>query len=215
MENGRDRGSLMTQEIRVYVEGGGDWKENKARLRQGFNGFLKSIVDLARGKRIKWEVSPCGSRKQAFDAFQTALRTHPNAFNVLLVDSEGSVSSEPRQYLRERNGWNLSSVDEEQCHLMVHTMEAWIIADITALKKFYRQGFHSGAIPKTPDVEQIEKSKVESSLKAATRKTQKGEYHKIRHASELLKLIDPAKVRKAAAHCDRLFLTLEQKIDQP
>jgi hypothetical protein len=204
----------MVKEIRLYIEGGGDSRETKLKLSHGFSAFLRDIVSLARKKRIKWFIIACGSRLSAFDNFQTALRSHAEAFNVLLVDSEGPINSEPRKHLRDRDGWDLSKVGDAQCHLMVQTMEAWIIADIAALKNFYRQGFHPGAIPKTADVEQIDKSALESSLKAATRKTQKGEYHKIRHASELLKRIDPVKVRNAAPHCRRLFLTLERKIDE-
>ncbi len=204
----------MAQEIRVYVEGGGDWKENKARLRQGFNEFLKSIVRLARGKRIRWEIIACGSRQWAFDAFQTALRTHPNAFNVLLVDSEGPVKSEPRKHLKERDGWDLSKVDDEQCHLMVQVMESWFIADIAALQKYFGKRFHSKSIPKNPNVEQIDKKEVEAFLKDSTRKRNKKGYDKDRDGSNLLKLIDPAKVQNAAPHCKRLFITLRQKIDQ-
>ncbi len=205
----------MVKEIRVYVEGGGDWKENKARLRRGFNEFLKSIVELARSKRIKWDITACGSRHKAFEAFQIALRTHPNAFNVLLVDSESPVNSEPRKHLKERDGWDLSKVDEEQCQLMVQVMESWLIADIAALQKYFGKGFLSKSIPKNPDVEQIDKQEVENSLKDATRKTIKKGYDKDRDGSQLLKLISPGKVQNAAAHCKRLFITLRQKIDQP
>jgi hypothetical protein len=205
----------MGKEIRVYVEGGGDGKDTKARVRQGFSGFLKDIVALAREKRIRWSITACGSRNSASDGFRTALRTHPEAFNVLLVDSEGPVNSGPCQHLKDRDGWDLSRVADEPCHLMVQVVEAWLVADIAALERFYGQGFQPNSIPRTIDVEQIDKPTLIASLKAATRMTQKGEYHKIRHGPDLLKLLDVAKVRKAAPHCERLLRTLEQEVMAP
>ncbi|MEN8218298.1 MAG: DUF4276 family protein [Pseudomonadota bacterium] len=106
----------------------------------------------------------------------------------------------------------LPNVDDEHCHLMVQTMEAWLIADIETLQKFYGQGFKKNAIPKNPEVEKIDKKQLEPSLKAATRHTRKGEYHKIQHASKLLALLEVEKVRQVAPHCDRLFRILIQKM---
>ena len=90
-------------------------------------------------------------------------------------------------------------------------MEAWFIADMDTLKKYYGQGFKENSIPKNPDVEKIDKDSLVRSLKEATRNTKsKGEYQKIQHASDLLKKLDTAKVRKASKYCDRLFTTLAQ-----
>ena len=81
----------MIGEIRIYVEGGGDSSHNKARLRQGFNAFLCSLREKARAKRVRWAIVATGSRNSCFDAYCSALRTHPDAFNVLLVDAESAV----------------------------------------------------------------------------------------------------------------------------
>ncbi|MGA9380361.1 MAG: DUF4276 family protein, partial [Phormidium sp.] len=94
------------------------------------------------------------------------------------------------------------------CYLMVHTMEAWFIADIDALRDYYGQGFQESAIPKPANVEEIDKDRLASALKKATRNTLKKEYHKTRHASQLLEKLDVTKVRKASPNCDRLFTTL-------
>jgi len=95
---------------------------------------------------------------------------------------------------------------------MVQTMEAWLIADREALARFYGQGFGVSAIPMHSNVEQIDKSTLESALKAATRHTSKGEYHKIHHGCKLLTQLDSARVRYAALHCERLFTTLVAKM---
>ena len=95
---------------------------------------------------------------------------------------------------------------------MTQAMEAWFIADVAAIAGFYGQGFRPGGIPRNPDVEQIPKAQLEAILKDASRHTQKGEYHKARHAWRLLKLIEPAAVRRASMHCDLLFTTLHSKM---
>jgi len=194
----------MVKEIRIYVEGGGDKKETKARVREGFSGFLQDVVKIAQSKRIKWKIIICGSRNDAFRNFNNALEDHSDAFNVLLVDSEAPVKKSPWEHLKLRDNWDSPGVDD----LMVQTMEAWFIADIDILKKFYGQGFRENSIPKNTNVEKIDKDSLEPILKAATRGTSKGEYQKIQHASKLLELLDVAKVRKAAPNCDRLFTIL-------
>ena len=95
---------------------------------------------------------------------------------------------------------------------MAQTMEAWFVADIVSLKRYYGARFNPTPIPNNLDVEQIPKNALESSLKAATRNTQKGEYHKIRHASDILELLDTRTVLSAARHCHRLFETLQTQI---
>lgn len=200
----------MVREIRIYVEGGGDGKNTKALIRQGFSNFLKELVQIARIKQIRWQVVACGSRNDAFRDFKNALKDHSNAFNVLLVDSEEAVNTTPWKHLKRRDNWDSFGIEDNQCHMMAQTMEAWFIADIDTLNKFYGQGFNETSIPKTTDVEKIDKDRLESALKAATRRTLKGEYQKIQHASQLLERLNVSKVRKAALHCDRLFITLAQ-----
>ena len=202
----------MVNEIRLYVEGGGDSNDTKARMREGFDGFLQELKALARTKRIKWQIIACGRRNKAFSAFETALETHPDAFNVLLVDAEGPVHTYPWQHVQSRGGWRISGIDDEHCHLMVQMMEAWLIADRETLVRFYGQGFGENAIPKHSNVEQVAKSMLEPALKAATRNTSKGEYHKIRHGCKLLTHLDSARVRRAAPHCERLFTILVEKM---
>lgn len=95
----------MAKEIRIYIEGGGDYKDNKRTLRQGFSECLKDLVNLAREHKVKWNIIICGSRNSAFDDFKTALRQHTDAFNVLLVDSEApvAITNTPSQHLKERD----------------------------------------------------------------------------------------------------------------
>jgi Domain of unknown function (DUF4276) len=204
----------MVKEIRIYVEGGGNDNDTKKQLRQGFSIFFQELVSLARSQQIKWQIITCGSRNNAFKDFKNALKDHPDTFNVLLVDAEAPVSKTPWQHLKDRDNWDKPDVDETQCHLMVQVMEAWFIADIDALKRFYGQGFKENAIPKNPNVEKINKTGIYSALEKATKDTSKGEYGKIQHGAKLLEQISTAKVRAASPYCDRLFTTLKVTIDE-
>lgn len=207
----------MTREIRIYVEGGGNDKEIKARLRRGLDAFLAELKDRARGRKIHWEVVFCGGRAATFRDYRIALRSHPEAFNLLLVDAEGPVTCKnPWEHLRTRPGdqWQNPGVDDKQCHLMVQAMEAWLIADREKLAEYYGRDFHDKALPDNRNVEQIDKEALARALSSATRNTKKGEYHKTRHAPDILERIRPAEVRARASYCERLFQTLCAQIDE-
>ncbi|MFM7426370.1 MAG: DUF4276 family protein [Elainella sp.] len=201
-------------EIRIYVEGGGDGKDSKASLRQGMDGFLKELKNLARHKGVQWKLIACGSRNKTFRDFQTALTSHPDAFNLLLVDAEAPFTSgNICQHLQNRDKWPTTTIDEIQCHLMVEAMENWLMADVDTLAQFYGQNFNRQAIPNTQNVEQISKGAVETALAEATRRTQKGRYQKIQHGPKLLGLVNVSTVRRRAPVCDRLFGTLTDFIN--
>lgn len=190
--------------VQIFVEGGGSSARTKTQLRSGFGEFLERAGFVCR-------VIPCGRRDAAHKSWRAALLVDPKALNLLLVDSEGPVEkgSLPWQHLGKSDpSWQPPADTEGHCHLMVQMMEAWFLADPEALAKYYGQHFGAKALPARENVEQVAKADIERSLKEATRRTQKGEYHKIRHASDLLARIDPAKVRKRAPHCERLLTTL-------
>lgn len=192
------------------MEGGGTGKENRAALRQGMETFLQSLKEAARVKALRWKLVCCGPRGEAFKGFRNAVNNGDNVVNVLLVDAEGAVNDPPRDHLRGRDQWDLSFASEDAVHLMVQAMEAWIVADSEALAEYYGQGFRARRLPKANNLETVLKTTVERSLTEATQYTQKGPYHKIRHASDLLKRIDPDKSRGRCPHCERLFETLDR-----
>lgn len=196
--------------IAIYVEGGGDYTDQKAELRAGFDALLKTCKDAARARKLHWKLVPCGGRKAAYDAFHSALRTEPAAINILLVDSEEAVAAETGDNQRDsgvrvahlagRDGWDLRASSPACIHLMVQCMEAWIVADPDALARFYGQRFARRILPARQNLEEERKQDVCSKLERATRSTQKGKYEKIKHASQLLQRIDTAKV---AQRCPR------------
>lgn len=190
--------------IAIYMEGGGKRANSKAMLRTGMDAFLAEIKNAYRAKGWHWKLVPCGSRNEAHKGFQNG----DADIVVLLVDSEDPVSLPPTDHLKARDGWNLNGVNDDYVHLMVQSMEAWIVADPDALAAYYGQGFQKNALPRHQNLEKVNKDDIGDSLDRATQKTQKGKYHKIQHARHLLQCINPTIVRKRCPHCKRLFETL-------
>jgi hypothetical protein len=205
----------VVKEIRLYVEGGGD-KEGKARLRQAFTTFLGELHNEARRRGVRWQTVLCGSRTQTYEDFRLALRTHPNALNLLLVDAERAVTESVPDHLQaaapEGDGWKLSSIKEDQMHLMAQLMEAWFVAEPTVLSALYGKGFTANALPRTKNVEAIEKATVMDGLHRATKDTQKGAYHKMRHSPLILERLNADTVAGRAPHCARLLQKLRDEL---
>jgi hypothetical protein len=194
-------------ELRLYVEGGGDSQDQKAQLRRGFDQLLKEIKTLAGERGVSFKIVCSGGRVQAFNAFLNAIATYPQAVSMLLVDAEGPVASssasKPQDrvsYLGKRDRWDFKSVDPTRVHLMVQCMEAWIVCDEAALSTFYGKNFHKAGLPTRQDIESEPKADILSKLRAATKPCQAGEYGKLRHASKLLGLLNPSLLEKRCPH---------------
>jgi len=200
--------------VEIYMEGGGSGVDTKRALRQGMEALLGPLKQAARNKSMRWKLVACGPRGEAFRRFRHAARTTDGAVVLLLVDAEGPVAMEPRAHLKARDGWDMADVGAGSVHLMVQTMEAWIVADGDALDRYYGQGFRAGLLPKAADLESVAKSEIERSLHRATERTGKGRYHKIRHARDLLQRVDAERVKARCRHCRRLFDELGRTIDE-
>ncbi len=183
-------------------------------LRQGMGMFLAEIKNACRKKRWRWNLVCCGTRDEAYKRFQNERRNNNTDIIVLLVDSETQVDvPTPTAHLAARDGWNFHGADGDMVHLMVQMMETWIVADPDALKAYYGQGFRANTLPRHQNLEEVSKRNIEQALDRATHGTQKEEYHKIKHAKDLLQRIDPMTVREKCPHCERLFDTLLRLID--
>jgi hypothetical protein len=193
--------------IDLYVEGGGDNAGPREQLRQAIGRLLeRGLADRSVRRRPK--VVVCGSVQKTLQRFEEAISNTTDAVCAVLVDADGPVPQGrlPAAHLLQKHGWakpNRSA--DEQIHLMVQTMEAWIVADIEALQAYYGDGFRPNSLSNRENVEEIPKSQLERGLKQATRSTKKGSYEKIRHARQLLPRLNAAKIAARAQRFKQLL----------
>ena len=194
--------------VRIYVEGGGDTSALKSECRRGFREFFAKFIPPNKQPKV----IACGSRREAFDDFRTALRQYPGEHVVLLVDAEAPVDPNKTlwEHLKQRDSWEPpAGATEDNTHLMVQCMESWFLGDPETLADYFGQGFQASALPKNPHIEDIAKAAVFRSLEAATRQTKsKGTYSKGGHSFAILARLDPNKVRRASPHAERLAVAL-------
>jgi hypothetical protein len=95
---------------------------------------------------------------------------------------------------------------------MAQCMETWLVADLEALEEYYGQKFIRAALPPRQNLEEEPKKRVYAALESATRQTQKGNYGKIKHASQLLARVRQDRARARCSHCDPLFKVVTAKI---
>lgn len=195
------------REVILFIEGGGDSPSQHARFRENFHKLLSKAGFEGR----KPKIAVCGGRSLAYRDFCNNKR----GYGILLVDSEAPVhekTKSPWAYLKAQKGDGWAQPDtasDEQCHLMVQCMEAWFVADVEALKKFYGAHFRESKLPKRLDVENIPKESLFNALEAATTECKpKGRYSKGRHSFEILGHIDPAKICSSSYWAKRFFSTL-------
>lgn len=199
--------------VAIYMEGGGRGPDTRAALRRGMDALLAPAKQAARDKSLRWKLVCCGPRNEALRGFRNATRDGEAAIVLLLVDAEGLVATGPCEHLQARDGWDMTGVEAQSVHLMVQTMEAWIVADADALRRYYGQGFNAQALPRAMDLEGVAKQALARSLRRATDGTGKGRYRKIAHASDLLQRVDAERVKARCRHCRRLFDELGRMID--
>ena len=127
----------------LYVEGGGEGKDLRARFRKGWRTFFDKEGVAARTKIVRGR-----GRQQTFNRFVAAVRDRRgDALPLLLVDSEGPVRSghSPWQHLLARDGWQKpDEADDCQAFLMVQFMETWFLADKDGLRRYLAKRSETG-----------------------------------------------------------------------
>ena len=196
-------------EVQIYVEGGGDRAILKSECRRGFSEFLRTAIPGLPPPRI----IPCGGRESAWRSFVKAVQNQRAGVAFLLVDSEAPMTDPTSvwQYLgRQENPWRKPpGVGDEQAHLMVECMEAWLVSDPETLEQFFGQGFRRKSLPARRDLESVPKDLLFSALRAATKSCKtKGAYDKGRHSFDLLCRVDPEKVIAGCRHARSLVEAL-------
>ena len=198
-------------EVKIYVEGGGDYRALRTQCRKGFREFFEKAGLVGRMPHIV----ACGGRTSTYEDFCIALaNTEGNQVIILLVDSEDALAGKkPWDYLKSRkgDGWDKPArATDDNVHLMVQCMESWFLADRDTLVKFYGQAFNPHALPHNQQIEIIPKKDVLDGLENASRNTQKGMYAKGKISFQILGLIDPRKVADQAPYAKRLIEYLDK-----
>ena len=207
--------------VKVYVEGGGDSREQHIRCREGFRklmekaGFIGAMPGFVAG----------GGREQTFDRFKHACTaTRQNEYPVLLVDSEdplevqgdslGPESPVPWAHLKKRDGWTRPPhANHDQAQLMTTCMETWILADRDALVRFFGQHLDRNALLPLDKLEIRSRHKVQESLQKATARCGKGRgYKKGDRSFKVLAELEPDKLEQVLKHFVRFKRTLRRRL---
>ena len=187
----------------LYIEGGGEGRDLRARFREGWKEFFHSA-----GVGGKTKIVRGAGRQQTFDRFATAVSGRPpGTIPFLLVDSEGPVAREDSvwQHLRARDGWTRpAGAGDDRAFLMVQIMETWFLADREALRKYFGAGFGENALRAWPNLEDVPKPRVLEALERATASCRK-RYAKGEVSFKLLARVDPARVEAACPHARALL----------
>jgi len=133
----------MVGEVRIYFEG-------DPALRPGFREFFRELE-----KTLGVPVQLIAAKARPIQAFQLALEGHPNALNILLIDSERSDDGKLFETICRPQG--VSQPSKEAVFWMVQCMESWFLTDVAALKTYYAQGFNEKALAGNPKVERFPK----------------------------------------------------------
>jgi hypothetical protein len=179
----------------LYIEGGGNSKEEKIRCRAAFATLLKRYGFSDRRPRTK----ACGGRNSAYDDFKTAhANAKPGDFIGLLIDSEDPVEmpeapleQQTWRHLRQRDGWDRpAGASDDQVLLMTTCMETWIVADRPNLRAHYGSALNENQLPHSINLETRNRHEVQKQLEQATSNTSKP-YRKGKRSYELLEKLNP------------------------
>ena len=200
----------------LYIEGGGNSKQEKIRCREAFATLLKRQGFSGRMPRL----TACGGRAAAFDDFQTAHSTAKSGHFVgLLIDSEDPLAmpEDPQQqraweHLRRRDGWAMpNAATDQQVLFMTTCMETWVAADRTTLRTHYGHGLNENRLPPTEELESRHRHSVQDALQNATSNCSNA-YRKGKRSYEVLAKLNPAVLAGLLPSFARAMAILEQQL---
>jgi hypothetical protein len=154
-----------------------------------------------------------GGRQSTYELFRVAAGIpHVDTYPMLLVDSEGPVTSAVWDHLNSRDHWERpGGTNDDQAQLMVTCMETWIIADRDALKRFFGQCLRKNRLLPQIGLEARLRQDVQDALAQATRDCgRRKAYSKGRRSFQLLAELNSETLRKYLPHFIRFLSALDQ-----
>jgi hypothetical protein len=200
---------LVAQQV-VFIEGGGDTREQQVRCREAFRALFDKCGFGGRRPRLV----ACGGHNTAFDSFKTELRSGSAAFVALLVDSEDPVANidRPWDHLRARDKWvRPDGATDDQVLLMTTSMETWVVADRNAIARHLGNTGNLAKLPSS-DLENRQRQDILRALEDATRNS-RTEYVKGSVSFQYLGRVDPVVLRAQLPSFDRAIRILEDGLE--
>ena len=164
------------QKVVLFVEGTTD--DTNGDLRQGFENLLKKEL-AEKMPRIKLG----NGITQTIDKFSNTPEGINEGVKFILIDLDGHADNKAER-IRKFN------LPESLTFFMVQAMEAWFLSQPDILNDFYKKDL------KIPQKHASEIDNPDRELRKLTKNSDKKEYHKVRHAVELLSKLDVKKLKK-------------------
>jgi hypothetical protein len=184
--------------IKLYIEGGGDSHLQDTEFRAAWAAFFEK-AGLKALRKMPATFRGSG-RAKTFDAYCTAVKNRkPDELPLLLVDSEYLVTTGPSvwKHLKKSDGWSKpAGAGTHDAFLMIACMETWFVADRESLKQFFHGCWRDQSLPKWPQLEAVEKTKIFRALDQATAACGARKYSKGKVSFDLLQSIEPAEVER-------------------
>ncbi len=196
---------------KIYLEGGGDSKEQDIRCQEGFHKLLKNCGFEGRYPRLR----ACGGRNQVFNAFCAAFGSNCTSYIAMLIDSEDPIINKEAswQHLKARDNWDKpQGATDDQVLFMTTCMETWIVADKAALREHYGQHLQESALPPVDtNLENKTRQDVQDRLEKAT-KNCSNFYKKGKRSFKILGKLNPDILKQFLPSFARTYRILQEKL---
>jgi len=155
-------------QVTLFIEGTPD--DKNGNLRQGFGKLVEQKLRGQMPRIIMSDDKVSAIRKFKSDKLSTQ--------KFLLVDLDGKEDTKAPQLKK-------FDLDGATAFFMIQELEAWFISQADILNLYYGIDIKSKVSPRDP--KSIDNPS--DLLAQLTKKTKKGEYHKVKHATDLLKML--------------------------